>query len=51
METVTSKRSHTAVWESQRLRAAQKNQGQRYTGVLADRAAFKRGSITQALLP
>lgn len=51
METVTSKRSRTAVPESQRLRAAQKNRGQRYTGVLADGAAFERGSITQAFLP
>lgn len=51
METVTSRRSRTAVRESQRLRAAQKNRGQRYTGVLADGAAFERGSITQAFLP
>lgn len=51
METVTSKRSHTAVLESQQLKAAQKNQGQKYTGVLADGAAFKRGFISQAFLP
>lgn len=51
METVTSKRSHTAVLESQWLRAAQKNWGQRESSVLANGVTFERGSIAQTFLP